>query len=130
MPASCALIAVSSVTTRDAFAGWVFLGSFAKPRFQRLLIVIGLIPSSGRIGGGKFDDKDPFRHWIAFQKIDLAATSDDAPTKARNRRQRARQMSLIGSKIAYVDIADDVCRDGSLLANSFRSSQWMHRQRR
>jgi hypothetical protein len=29
MPASCALIAVSSVTTRDAFAGWVFLGSFA-----------------------------------------------------------------------------------------------------
>src|ERR1700730_5105880 len=118
MPASCALIAVSSVTTRDAFAGWVFLGSFAKPRFQRLLIVIGLIPSSGRIGGGKFDDKDTFRHWVAFPEVDLAATSDDAPTKARNRRQRARQMSLIGSMVAYVDIADDIGGHGSLLASN------------
>jgi hypothetical protein len=60
---------------------------------------------------------DPFRHWIAFQKIDLAATSDDAPTKARNRRQRARQMSLIGSMVAYVDIADDIGGHGSLLAS-------------
>jgi hypothetical protein len=64
--------------------------------FKCLLIVIGLIPSPGRIGGRKFDDKDPFRHRIAFQKIDLAATCDDAPTKARYRRQRPRQMSLIG----------------------------------
>jgi hypothetical protein len=42
------------------------------------------------------------------RRIDLAAASDDAPTKTRNRRQRARQMSLIGSRVAYVNIAEDV----------------------
>src|ERR1700719_3218582 len=66
------------------------------------------------IAGLKFDDKDPFRHWIAFQKIDLSATCDDAPAKAGNCRQRARQMSLIGSRVAYVDITNDVGGHGGL----------------
>jgi len=68
-------------------------------------MVVGLIPSSSGCGARKFDDKDPFRHWIAFQQIDLAAASDDAPTKPGNCRQRARHMSLIGGAVGYVNIA-------------------------
>jgi hypothetical protein len=44
-----------------------------QPDFQRLLIVLRLIPSSGRIRVWKFDDEYAFRDRIAFQQIDLAA---------------------------------------------------------
>ena len=57
----------------------------AQADLQHLLIVVGSIPSSRRIGSRKLDDEDPFRHWIAFQQIDpAAAASDDAPTKTGN----------------------------------------------
>src|SRR5690349_3888749 len=72
------------------------------------LMVVRLIPSSGGCGAWKLDDKDPFRHWIAFQQIDLATAGDDAPTKTGNCRQSARHMRLIRGVVGYVNIADDV----------------------
>jgi hypothetical protein len=68
--------------------------------------LIGLIPSSGRIGGRKFDDEDPFRQRIALQQIDpVAPAGNDAPAQTGNCRQSARHMSLICSRIGYVNIA-------------------------
>src|ERR1700757_2978064 len=71
-------------------------------------MVVRLIPSSGGGSAWKLDDKDPFRHWIAFQQIDLATAGDDAPTKTGNCRQSARHVRLIGGGVGYVNIADDV----------------------
>jgi len=55
-----------------------------QPGLQRLLIVLGSIPSPRRIGGWKFDDENPFGHWIAFQHIDPAAAGHDPPAKTGN----------------------------------------------
>jgi hypothetical protein len=87
-------------------------------------MVVGLIPSSSRCGARKFDDKDPLRHWVAFQQIDLAAAGDDAPTKTGNCRQSARHMRLIGGGVGYVNIADDVVGIApSLLVPTIRRSR-------
>src|SRR5262245_4372110 len=71
-------------------------------------MVLRPIPSPCHIGGRKFDDENPFGHRIAFQQIYSSAASDDAPTKPGNCRQGTRYMSLIGSGVGYVDIADNV----------------------
>src|SRR5262252_1634465 len=96
-------------------------------------MVVRLIPPSGGCGAWKLDDKYPFRHWIAFQQIDLAAAGDDAPTKTGNCRQSARHMRLIGGGVGYVNIADDVGGHRTLPAstnNSAEPSVWRKLPRR
>src|SRR5215471_9538334 len=86
-------------------------------------MVVRLIPSSGGCGAWKLDDKYPFRHWIAFQQIDLAAAGDYAPTKTSNCRQSARHMRLIGGGVGYVNVADDIGGHRTLPASTNISAE-------